>query len=406
MRKLTLLFLATLSIFVVSCSKENLPAPPPMPKPAIVVYLAGANSLSADLRQNINDIRDNYKPSANKELYIFYKGSTSTYPPTLYRVKRNSDGNGANVLIEVKRYSQSVSSTSEEMIDEVLSDVLLREDVSVIADLVLSSHSSSWIPNGISPVKLSNETRISQYSFGEDTDFEPKTININDLAEVLKKYNLNSIIFDSCFMGSVEVFYEFRNCAKYILASPAEVLADGFNYKGTTKYLSREFTLEVLSEFAAEVKRYYMNYNYVGDWSEPEKTFIQSITLTISDSDYMEELAQEVKKITDKYSSLSNNINAAPTIRYDGRSGYAKDYKQYLDNLISMYGNSAERAPLDAVWAKAFPTYHHSPMLFNKINLTGSSGVAGYIYRTDVNATVNNYYKTLEWAKAINQPQY
>jgi hypothetical protein len=50
-------------------------------------------------------------------------------------------------------------------------------------------------------------------------------------------YKLDFIIFDACFMGSVEVCYELKDKAEYIVASPTEILSPGFVYSSMMQHL-------------------------------------------------------------------------------------------------------------------------------------------------------------------------
>ena len=45
------------------------------------------------------------------------------------------------------------------------------------------------------------------------------------------------ILFDACLMSQVEVAYELRDTADYLILSPAEVMSAGFPYFKITKYL-------------------------------------------------------------------------------------------------------------------------------------------------------------------------
>ena len=45
------------------------------------------------------------------------------------------------------------------------------------------------------------------------------------------------ILFDACLMSQVEVAYELRNAADYLILSPAEVMSAGFPYFKMTKHL-------------------------------------------------------------------------------------------------------------------------------------------------------------------------
>ena len=51
-------------------------------------------------------------------------------------------------------------------------------------------------------------------------------MEIDDLAKGLPDDLFDFILFDACYMASVECTYELRNKAEYILASPTETMAD------------------------------------------------------------------------------------------------------------------------------------------------------------------------------------
>ncbi|MCR5312374.1 MAG: hypothetical protein K6E54_01760 [Bacteroidaceae bacterium] len=57
-------------------------------------------------------------------------------------------------------------------------------------------------------------------------------MNITSLVNVLKKCpHLDFLMFDACYMQSIEVIYELRSCADYIIGTPAETPADGAPYQ-------------------------------------------------------------------------------------------------------------------------------------------------------------------------------
>ena len=75
--------------------------------------------------------------------------------------------------------------------------------------LILWSHGTSWLPAG-----------SSLRSFGEDSG---KQMNIPDLAENLP-IKFDFILFDACLMGSVEVVYELKEKANFIISSSTETI--------------------------------------------------------------------------------------------------------------------------------------------------------------------------------------
>ena len=80
--------------------------------------------------------------------------------------------------------------------------------------LVIWSHADGWNP--------SNTTR----SIAPDNS-TGNAIDIDLLAQTLPDGGLEYIWFDACFMGSIEVFYQLREKARYLVGSPTEVVMAG-----------------------------------------------------------------------------------------------------------------------------------------------------------------------------------
>lgn len=363
-------------------------------KKAMLFYAASANNLQSDISTNVQDILKYYVANGEKDVYIFFKNAGED--GTLSRVTRRSLG---NELVVVKSYDKSLNSASTEFLAQVLSDLKALPEVIAITDIMFSSHGSSWTPTIFVGGTLSSEvppTRaISQYSFGQDNVKNDVTMNIDEMAKVFEQYSLNSIIFDACNMCSIEVLYQFRNSAKYILSSPAEVLSLGMNYPEITKYFTQPITLETLRIMAEETYKFY---------NAQEEVTSKSVTFTVTDCSKLEEFGTVVKEITDR-ATYQDNQNATPStmIRYDWRYGVGKDYKQYLTTLITNIGVAADQAKLDDIWAKTFPHYYHTEKLFLGWDMTGSCGVAGYIYREEnIDPLFNPFYLTLDWGKLID----
>ena len=55
-------------------------------------------------------------------------------------------------------------------------------------------------------------------------------MSAGDLAEGLSEIKFDYVIFDVCFMSSIELLYDLKDNARYILASPAEIMGKGIPY--------------------------------------------------------------------------------------------------------------------------------------------------------------------------------
>ena len=106
--------------------------------------------------------------------------------------------------------------------------------------MIVGGHSTAWLPE--SPVQESEGTPFKM-GYGYRPNWTPaigaevtRTIgesniklDISQFTEGLHSTNqvFDWIYFDVCFMSSIEASYELRNCAKYIVASPCEIMGYG-----------------------------------------------------------------------------------------------------------------------------------------------------------------------------------
>lgn len=125
--------------------------------------------------------------------------------------------------MKLAEYTQEDLSTDPVIMKGILNKI--KEELPADTyGLVISSHGGGWVPNDIFDSHVLAQTRF----IGQDgTDY----MEIPDLAEALEGSHFEYILFDACLMSSVEALYDLRQAAKYLIASPAEVLAEGFPYK-------------------------------------------------------------------------------------------------------------------------------------------------------------------------------
>lgn len=148
--------------------------------------------------------------------------------------------------------------------------------------LILWSHATDWLPNNY---ELEQNRNISTKSFGKNKE---KELSIFDLEEIIPDNSFETIIFDACFMSSVEVLYQLKNKSKYTIASTAEILQTGFPYK--------ELTLQLFDESKSPIdwaKSYFDYYN-------SQKGIYKSATISVIYNQYFKELETIMKKISIK----------------------------------------------------------------------------------------------------------
>lgn len=95
-------------------------------------------------------------------------------------------------------------------------------------DMIFWSHATGWLHD--------DRRLVRQRSFGYDTapgdESDCRRMYIEELAGFFKKrgIKLDRLMFDACFMQCAEVAYALRDCADWIIASPAEIPGYGAPY--------------------------------------------------------------------------------------------------------------------------------------------------------------------------------
>ena len=113
--------------------------------------------------------------------------------------------------------------------------------------LVYWSHADGWIPY---PVPSASTRWIGQDT-GEGQD---NRMNISDFVDVLDDGmpHFDFIMFDACFMMSVEVAYEVRNYTDYYIGSPTENPGPGAPYDKVVPYMFNQLLGQVRKDVVVD----------------------------------------------------------------------------------------------------------------------------------------------------------
>lgn len=210
----------------------------------VLIYMAAENSLSRQVYSDIREMLAGHTSLTANDHLLIYLDDTSL--PCIYEVTRTSTATTREELTPVKTYEEDVNSVSAATLDDVLHFV----ETTYPADdygLVLWSHASGWLPllsggNTSTSVKETQKKTIRR-TFGIDNGENTTTnkgaqMEITDLAQVLNAYApFRFVMFDACFMQTLEVAYELRNCADCLVGSPAEIPGPGAPYDKIMPYM-------------------------------------------------------------------------------------------------------------------------------------------------------------------------
>lgn len=384
--------LLTVSLFIltlfVGCSKEDEPKPisptspasPTIPTKTILVYMAGENSLSKYTQINLTSIITGARQSNIEECNLLIYSDARGSLPKLYKIEKNKQGIVDSVL--VKTYEEQNSADMQTM-REIITDVF-TEYPAQEKGLFLWSHGTAWLPSNINDYK-------GLRSFGQDGT---NHMEITELREALPDNVSDYIIFDACYMSSIEVAYELRHKTKYILGSSAEVMAEGFPYTITIPALLANGELEERLKNAAE--SFYNHYNaQSNEYQTGNVSLIRTAELAtfaasckpIFAGRYTEE------RMIDP-SGYGLNLQALEYLTSPIAYSFLYDFQSYMKAL------SAHVDMENVIIYKNTTPYCFFAQPYKSMPINTYSGLSIYVPQTR-NPKLNEWYKQLDWYKAV-----
>lgn len=253
----------------VSCSNGDSPDGPDVPVTpvgqTVFMFFPWSNSLLSDFRRTEEDMQTVVAQRSMKDERIMVFMATSEREAVLFELKKQ---NGRCLTDTLRRYSDRPF-TSRQWLTSLFSEVMTLAPASRYG-MVVGCHGLAWVPvqgQRNAQKRLGSQERIDEEDNlykeeridkeGEPNDlmhFEvqgpvttrfiggtyPETqIETTDLADAMADagFHTEYILFDACYMSSVEVAYELKDVTHYLIASPTEVLSYGFPYITMGKHL-------------------------------------------------------------------------------------------------------------------------------------------------------------------------
>lgn len=385
-----------------SCSNNDSPDLPETSTTPLTVlaYMVANNDLDDDLYENLFAMYQGLqlldKPAT---LLVYWDGKTSfgennaTHAILRFETDGNGNINGLPALNEgydlevimtiaevVKEYPVQ-SSVSKNVMSTVLTDMLTFAPTDRYG-LIFGSHASAWTNS------------IYTRSFGLDGQQTDNTILLPYMVEAIRStgVHFDYILFDACYMGTIEVCYDFKDVADYLIASVMEVPAYGFPYG--TELMPALF--EGIETSYKKICQEYIDY-YIDVYSQKHSAWG---TVVLIDNKQVNSLVSSLKneitthkdKLADyKVSTLQDyGKSSAPDIAYDLRQfvkelndgNIPTDFDEKLNKAVLYKGCLTEARPANYA-----------------VDAENYCGLGIYIpvsSRTDW----NDYFKTIDWFSA------
>lgn len=385
------------ALAVTSCKDDPIPNVPKTrsksTRNTFLLYLGTDNKdFSYEAWEKPETLVNNWSDSYDGNMVVFADVSSRSglddYAHLIWIGTENSSGHRADT---VKSYHDPDSSDPE-FLTEVMNDVnrLFPADVTGACFL---SHAIGWLPSDLF-------SRPSRALIEDNGSF----MELADFADALP-YKLDYVIFDMCFMAGVEVAYELKDKADYIIASPAEVVVPGFDY---SKMMGRLFKADL-----AEADLIGVAYDFYKFFADGYYTGINEIanaaTVSVVKTSELDALASFVRDNdllpwlqTEPY--LGSVQNYHPTRYY---------YSDMEDLVRKIYGEESSQAQgfaqffYDAVIGKYNTDHYYSNysvyedgVRVNSFDIEYFSGLTVYIPRAAY-PDLSEYYRGLKWYQAV-----
>lgn len=309
-------------VLLVAC-RENETDEKPFCERTLFMYLPWSTNLTPYFYTNISDMEKAVREKGldNERVVVFL--STTSSEASMFEIVYENGETRRNTL---KTYD-SPAFTTVGGLAAILNDVKSFAPARSYA-MTIGCHGMGWLPVHGSRKSRSAESFkphweydnawATRYFGGASSAYQT---DISTLAESLEQAGMpmEFILFDDCYMSSIEVAYTLRHVADYLIACPTEIMAFGMPYAEIGKYLLGEPDYEAVCR---EFKKFYAAYRY------PYATF------GITRSSELETLASLMKEINGLFVfDETERAKLQPMDGYDPAIFY--DYGDYVSHLCS-----------------------------------------------------------------------
>lgn len=273
-------------IATIACRKDTF-EPARDTEKTLFVYMPWSTNLTSYFEDNILDLERAIEGRGlhNERILVFF--SSSPERAELFEI---ACVGGKCVRSVLKEYEE-VPYTSIDGLAMILGDVCSYAPAKRYA-MAIGCHGMGWLPvdrgGMMSAVKKHWEfdgVPITRYFGGLSPEYQT---DVETLAKAIVAANMKMeyILFDDCYMSSVEVAYALRRATDYLIASTSEMMAHGLPYDVIGRYMLGNTDYEgICRGFLDFYSSYYYPYG----------------TLSVTDCRELDDLAAVMRGINSHY---------------------------------------------------------------------------------------------------------
>ena len=240
----------------------------------------------------------------------------------------------------LKRY-HSYDYTTPAGIAGLLGDVRHYAEAGTYA-MVIGCHGKGWIPKDV------NSFYSTRAFGGVDSRMQ---IEIPDLAQGIAQaaMPMQYIAFDDCYMAGIEVAYDLRHAAQYLIASTSEIMAEGLSYQKIWPYMAA--TKPDYWHIVDGFHDYYIRQTYPYG------------TLSVIDCSQAEAMASFMRDVNSRYTFDSSQTGQLQKLDGMGQTIFY-DMQSYIHHLCSF----DDIVRFDQLIGQLVPYHSHTDQIYTDLS--------------------------------------
>lgn len=373
--------LLLLSLLLTSCHKDDEPQTTPYRR-TVLVYLAADNNLSSFALEDLAEMKEGMAQVSDGMLHLLVYIDTGSSPRLVELKKQNGQ-----VVEDVVRTYGDRNSVGVDETREVFADVFSNPDFQAEGyGLIYWSHGDGWIPYG----------QASTRWVGQDKGDGDHRMNISELVIILQSVpHLDFLMFDACFMASVEVAYELRSFTDYYVGSPTETPGPGAPYQVLVPMM-------VADQAAIRMSNSYFAFYegiYTGKTPTVDGPWTGGVSICVMRTDALEQLAALTAQLLPEevvdIAALKEEV-----FDYDHK-GWDRDYVGYFDlkQLMEQVLDDASYATWTQAFDAAIAYWSTTPknysLFVGMFSMEGANGITHYIPGSSTQRDAA--YRSMKW---------
>lgn len=363
---LSAILLVALAINLVSCHKDNEPPVSTETEKTLFMYMPWSTDLKGAFYTNISDMEKAIaKKGLDRERVLVFISTTATEATLFEIIEENGKCKGDTL----KRYTNPAL-TTKEGITSILNDVKGFAPANRYA-MTIGCHGMGWLPVSRGRTRLLSREKLhweyegvpkTRYFGGKTSEYQT---DITTLAEGIADAGMKMeyILFDDCYMSSIEVAYDLRGVTDFVIGSPCEIMFYGMPYAEIGEHLLGDTDYKAICD---KFHTFYSNYKEM-----------PCGTIGVTDCSELAPLVQIMKEINNRYrfdeteiSSIQTLDGYSPTLFFD-----LGDYVAKLCSDTDLLNQFQQQLQRTVPYKRHTDTYYTMTPRGRQIKIHAFSGV-------------------------------